>query len=146
MGLVTGQILTTPTTTTPTTTTQTHPPTTSTTSTTTTTTLPTTTTTITTTTPPTTSEVPSVLNLTYLEQVKVALTVDPKETSGTCFSIYLVLWFYHCSASTQFVDFVVDQINEIKDNLNELKVKKVGFLSVKSLFGNLRNLKLLNYF
>lgn len=44
------------------------------------------------------------------------------------------------------MDFVVDQINEIKDNLNELKVKKVGFLSVKSLFGNLRNLKLLNYF
>ncbi|XP_065929668.1 uncharacterized protein [Magallana gigas] len=78
----TGQILTTPTTTTPTTTTQTHPPTTSTTSTTTTTTLPTTTSASTTTTPPTTSEVPGVLNLTYLEQVKVALTVDPKETSG----------------------------------------------------------------
>lgn len=139
MGLVTGQILTTPTTTTPTTTTQTHPPTTSTTSTTTTTTLPTTTSASTTTTPPTTSEVPGVLNLTYLEQVKVALTVDPKETSGTCFSIYLVLWFYHCSLSTQFVDFVVDQIHEIKDNCNELKVRKVGFLSVKSLFGNLRN-------
>lgn len=140
MGLVTGQILTTPTTTTPTPTTQTHPPTTSTTSTTTTTTLPTITTTSATTTPPTTSEVPSVLNLTYLEQVKVALTVDPKETSGTCIVFYVVLWFYHCSVSTQFVDFVVDQIHEIKDNFNELKVRKVGFLSVKSLFGNLRNL------
>ncbi|XP_065924489.1 uncharacterized protein [Magallana gigas] len=78
----TGQILTTPTTTTPTTTTETHPLTTSTTSTTTTTTLPTTTSASTTTTPPTTSEVPGVLNLTYLEQVKVALTVDPKETSA----------------------------------------------------------------
>lgn len=91
MDLVTGQILTTPTTTTPSTTIQTHPPTTSTTSTTTTTTLPTTTTTSATTTPPTTSEVPSVLNLTYLEQVKVALTVDPKETSGTCI---VFMWYF----------------------------------------------------